>query len=96
MRVANKLTPELKSKTTKNKPEHKSEQFQDKTLQLLVPNSKRLGGYTQMDVLFLQKEQTTRRSQEALHDFAQESTQTTLVPTRQDLKEQDEASRTQP
>ena len=47
MRVANKLTPEPKSKTTKNKPEHKSEQFQDKTLQLLVPNSKRLGGYTQ-------------------------------------------------
>ena len=47
MRVANKLTPEPKRKTTENKPEHKSEQFQDKTLQLLVPNSKRLGGYTQ-------------------------------------------------
>ena len=47
MRVANKLTPEPKSKTTENKPEHKSEQFQDKTLQLLVPNSKRLRGYTQ-------------------------------------------------
>ena len=31
-----------------------SEQFQDKTLQLLAPNSKRLGGYT-MGVLFLQK-----------------------------------------
>ena len=51
MRVANKLTPEPKSKTTETKPEHKSEQFQDKTLQLFVPNSKRLGGYTQMDVL---------------------------------------------
>ena len=47
MRVANKLTPEPKSKTNETKPEHKSEQFQDKTLQLLVPNSKRLGGYTQ-------------------------------------------------
>ena len=49
MRVANKLTPETKSKTTETKPEYKSEQFQDKTLQLLVPNSKRLGGYTQID-----------------------------------------------
>ena len=96
MRVANKLTPEPKSKTTETKPEHKSEQFQDKTLQLIVPNSKRLRGYTQMDVLLPQKAQTTRRSQEALHGFAQETSQTTLVPTRQDLKEQDEASRTQP
>ena len=42
MRVANKLTPE----TTETKPEHRPQQFQDKTLQLLVPNSKRLGGYT--------------------------------------------------
>ena len=49
MRVANKLTPEPKSKMTETKPEHKSERFQDKTLQLLVPNSKRLGGYTQID-----------------------------------------------
>ena len=55
MRVANKLTPEPKRKMTETKPGHKSDQFQDKTLQLLVPNSKRLGGYTQMDVLFLQK-----------------------------------------
>ena len=31
---------------TETKPEHKSERIQDKTLQLLVPNSKRLGGYT--------------------------------------------------
>ena len=46
MRVANELTSETKSKTTETKPEHTSEQFQDKTLQLLVPNSKRLGGYT--------------------------------------------------
>ena len=46
MRVANKLTPETKNKTTETKPEHRSEQFQDKTLQPLVPNSKRLGGYT--------------------------------------------------
>ena len=47
MRVANKLTPEPKSEMTKTKPEHKSEQFQDKTLQLLIPNSEVLGGYTQ-------------------------------------------------
>ena len=46
MRVANELTPETKSKTTETKPGHRPEQFQDKTLQLLVPNSKRLGGYT--------------------------------------------------
>ena len=47
MKVANKLTPEPKSKMSETKPKHKSEQFQDKTLQLLIPNSKRLGGYTQ-------------------------------------------------
>ena len=46
MRVDNKVTPEPKSKMIETKPEHKSEQLQDKTLQLLVPNSKRLGGYT--------------------------------------------------
>ena len=51
MRVANKLTPEQKSKTIETKLEHKSERFQDKTLQLLVPNSKRLGGYTQMTLV---------------------------------------------
>ena len=45
MRVANKLTPGPKSKTTK--PEHGSGKIQVKTLQLLVPNSKRLGGYTE-------------------------------------------------
>ena len=45
---------------------------------------------------FIKKVHTTRRSHEALHGFAQESTRTTLVPTRRDLKEQDEASRTQP
>ena len=74
-----------------------SEQLQDMTLQLLVPNSKRLGGYTQLDALFSSKKaRTTRRSQKALHGFTQESTQMTLVSTRQDLKEQDEASRTQP
>ena len=40
---------------------------------------------------FFKKAQTTRIFQEALHGFAQESTRTTLVPTRQDLKEQDKA-----
>ena len=46
MRVANKLTPKTKSKMTETKLGHRPGQFQDKTLQLLVPNSKRLGGYT--------------------------------------------------
>ena len=32
--------------------------LEDKTLQLLVPNSKRLGGYTQLDVLFSSKRRT--------------------------------------
>ena len=45
---------------------------------------------------FFKKVHITRRSHEALHDFAQESTRMTLVPARQDLKEQDEASRAQP
>ena len=41
-------------------------------------NSKRLEGYNQMDVLFLQKALTTRRSQEALQGFAPESTRMTF------------------
>ena len=45
---------------------------------------------------FFKKAHTTRRSQEALHGFTQESTRATLVPARQDLKEQDEASSAQP
>ena len=45
MRVANKLTPETKNKTTK--PRHGLGKNQAKTLQLLVPKSKRLGGYTE-------------------------------------------------
>ena len=45
---------------------------------------------------FFKKVHTTRRSHEALHGFTQESTRTMLFPTWQDLKEQDEASRTQP
>ena len=44
MRVANKLTPEPKKMT---KPGHGLGKIQVKTLQLLVPNSKRLGGYTE-------------------------------------------------
>ena len=58
MRVANELTPETKSKTTETKPGHRPEQFQDKTLQLLIPNSKRLGGYIQLDVFFSSKRHT--------------------------------------
>ena len=49
MRVANKLTPEPKSKMADKttKPGHGSGKIQVKTLQLPVPNSKRLGGYTE-------------------------------------------------
>ena len=43
MRVANKLTPEKKM----TKPGHGLGKIQVKTLQLLVPNNKRLGGYTE-------------------------------------------------
>jgi hypothetical protein len=42
------------------------------------------------------KVHTTRRSQEALHGFSQESTRTMFVSTRQDLEEQEEASKVQP
>ena len=45
MRVANKITPRPKSKMTK--PGHGSGKIQVKTLQLLVPNNKRLRGYTE-------------------------------------------------
>ena len=45
---------------------------------------------------FFKKTHTTRRSQEALHGFTQESTRATLVPARQDLEEQDKAYRAQP
>jgi hypothetical protein len=51
-----------------------------------------LGGsatYTQWVHFF----NTTRRSQEALYGFSKESTRTTLVSTRQDLEEQEEASK---
>ena len=41
-----------------------------------------------MSALFW-KVHTTRRSQEALHCFSQESTWTILVSTRQDLEEQE-------
>ena len=54
------------------------------------------GATPRWEYFFLQKARTTRRSQEALHGFTEESTRTTLVPTRQDLKEQDKASRAQP
>jgi hypothetical protein len=49
-----------------------------------------------MDVLFLQKALTTRRSQEALQGFTPESTRMTFVPTQQDLKEQNKTFRAQP
>ena len=46
MRVANKLTPEIKSKQLKLSLGIDQSNIKSKTLQLLVPNSKRLGGYT--------------------------------------------------
>jgi hypothetical protein len=54
------------------------------------------GATPKEEYFFLQKVHTMRRSHRALHGFAQESTQTMLVPARQDLKEQDKASRAQP
>ena len=38
--------------------DEESTRFQEKTLKLLVPNSKRLGGYIQMGVLFSSKRYT--------------------------------------
>jgi len=46
MRVANKLTPEIKSKQLKLSLGIDQSNIKSRTLQLLVPNSKRLGGYT--------------------------------------------------
>ena len=44
-----------KKRTSPKNFNEQSEQLQDKILQLLVPISKRLGGYNQMDVLFSKK-----------------------------------------
>ena len=41
--------------------DEESGRFQVKTLKLLIPNSKRLGGYIQIEVLFLQKRYTPRK-----------------------------------
>ena len=46
MMVANKLEPEIKAKRLKLSLGIDQSNFKSKTLQLLVPNSKRLGGYT--------------------------------------------------
>ena len=46
MRVANKLEPEIKSKRLKLSLGIDQSNIKSKTLQLLAPNSKRLGGYT--------------------------------------------------
>jgi hypothetical protein len=54
------------------------------------------GLHPNRSIFFFKKVHATQRSHEALHGFAQESTRTTLVPAQRDLKEQDEASRTQP
>ena len=66
-----------------------------KDLPTLCPKQQESRRLHSVSALFW-KVHTTRRSQEALHGFTQENTRTTLVPTRQDLKEQDEASRVQP
>ena len=55
-----------------------------------------LGATPRWMYFFFKKAHTTRRFQETLHGFTQESTRATLVPVRQDLEEQDEASRVQP
>jgi hypothetical protein len=73
-----------------------SEQFQDKTPSSLFQIARGSGLHPDGCIFSSKKEHTTRRSQEALHGFTQESTRTTLVPAQQDLKEQDEASRAQP
>ena len=65
----------------------------------LVPCAKQQeaqGLHPNGSTFFFKKVQTTRRFHKALHGFAQESTRMTLVSTWQDMKEQDEASRTQP
>ena len=54
------------------------------------------GLHSDGSTFFFKKVHTTRRSYRALHGFVQESTRTTLVPTWQDLKEQNKASITQP
>ena len=46
MKVANKLEPEIKAKRLKPSLGMDHSNFKSKTLQLLVPNSKRLRGYT--------------------------------------------------
>ena len=46
MRVANKLTPEIKSKRLKLSLGIDQSNIKSRTLQLLIPNSKRLGAYT--------------------------------------------------
>ena len=43
------------------KPGKLSTENQEETLKLLVPNSKRLGGYNQMGVLFSSKKYTPRK-----------------------------------
>ena len=47
------------------------------------------GATPKWEYFFFKKAHTTRRSQEALHGFTQESTWATLAPARQDLEEQD-------
>ena len=46
MKVPNKLEPEIKAKRLKLSLGIDQSNFKSKTLQLLVPNSKRLEGYT--------------------------------------------------
>ena len=82
----------LGSPSTKNQSN-----FKTRPSSSLFQKARGLGATPRWEYFFLKKKvHTTRRSHEALHGFAQESTRTMLVPTRQDLKEQDEASRAQP
>ena len=81
----------LGSPSTKNR-----NNFKTRPSRSLYQIARGLGPHPKGSTFFFKKVHTTRRSHKALHGFAQESTRMTLVPARQDLKEQDKASRTQP
>jgi hypothetical protein len=64
--------------------------FAEKDPPTLCSKQQKARGLHSMSALF-RKVHTTRRFQEALQGYSQESTRTTLVSTRQDLEKQEEA-----
>ena len=72
------------------------EGFKKRSSSSLCQTARGSGATSKWEYFFLQKGAHHAKISQALHGFAQESTRTTLVPARQDLKEQDEASRAQP